>query len=63
MADTGAFTPSAIRRMVLPDAPLTSVRRAMTNLTKDGLLEKTELKAEGIYGRPEHFWKYKPVNG
>jgi len=40
-----------------PDRPLTSVRRAMTNLTDLGLLEKTDKKQPGKYGRNEHFWK------
>ena len=39
--------------------PLTSVRRAITNLTIAGLLEKTADKRPGIYGRNECVWKYK----
>lgn len=39
--------------------PLTSVRRAITNLTITGLLEKTTDKRPGIYGRNECVWKYK----
>lgn len=37
--------------------PLTSIRRAMTDLTEAGLLERLEVKVEGHYGRPEHLWK------
>lgn len=37
--------------------PLTSVRRAISNLTKMGLLEKTAKKQKGIYGRDEYKWK------
>lgn len=36
---------------------LTSVRRAITRLTKSGILTKTEIKATGIYNHPEHVWK------
>ena len=31
--------------------PLTSIRRAMTNLTEEGFLVKTQLKREGLFGR------------
>lgn len=38
-------------------APLTSIRRAITDLTKEGLLVRTEDKREGIYGRPESVYR------
>jgi hypothetical protein len=50
-------TPSRINELVLPEAPLTSVHRAMTNLTKAGMLVKTDTQKEGMYGRPEYLWK------
>lgn len=37
--------------------PLTSIRRAITNLTKQGKLRKTHIKVEGIYGRQEYCWE------
>jgi predicted transcriptional regulator len=37
--------------------PITSVRRSITNLTKQGFLEKTQDKKIGIYGKPEYIWK------
>ena len=37
--------------------PLTSIRRAMTNLSIDGKLVKTDEKKIGIYGRNEFYWK------
>jgi hypothetical protein len=40
-----------------PDWPLTSVRRAMTNLTNRGELERTGGRVLGIYGRPEGLWR------
>ncbi|GAB3744916.1 hypothetical protein [Lysobacter olei] len=36
--------------------PLTSIRRAITVLTKDGRLTQLELQKQGIYGKPEHLW-------
>ena len=38
-------------------APLTSIRRAMTTLTKDGKLIKTDKQVPGIYGTPNYKWK------
>lgn len=40
--------------------PLTSIRRAMTNLCSKGVLTITANKVTGLYGRPEHI--YKPAN-
>jgi len=39
--------------------PITSVRRAMSNLTKEDLLEKTNEKKPGRYGRPNYCWQIK----
>lgn len=52
------WTPSEVQENVLPDAPITSVRRSITNLTKAGKLYKTAATRMGLYGRPEHAWKY-----
>jgi len=38
------------------NTPLTSIRRAITNLCNDRFLEKTSLKREGIYGRTEFIY-------
>ncbi len=43
----------------LSGAPLTSIRRAMTNLTKVGILEKTDNKVDGPYGKPAYTWRLK----
>ena len=51
------WTPSDIWREVLPNAPLTSVRRAMSTLTAKGLLEKTDIMRMGGYGKLEHAWR------
>lgn len=37
--------------------PITSIRRALTNLTKQGKLIKTNEKRIGMYGRSEYVWK------
>lgn len=50
------FTPSEVHAAVLPGAPQTSARRAITNLTTRGLLRKTDQKYMGPYGRPEFAW-------
>lgn len=37
--------------------PLHSIRRAITTLTKDGKLERLDLKQMGPFGRPEYLWR------
>ena len=49
------FSPSQLRT-VLPDCPITSIRRALTNLTSAGNLTKTEIMTEGDYDKKEHCW-------
>jgi hypothetical protein len=51
------FTPFDIQTAVLPRAPITSVRRAITNLCADGRLVKTDTKRAGPYGRPCYCWR------
>lgn len=51
------LTPEDASAAVSSRTPLTSVRRAMTNLTIKGLLTKTERMRQGKYGKPIHFWK------
>ena len=57
------FTPSEIHSNIpeLHHAPLTSVRRAITNLTDNGLLIKTIHQREGLYGKKTFTWKLKPT--
>ena len=52
-------TPWDIQMHVLPDTPITSVRRALTNLTDAGLIFKTDYKKTGKYGKINHTWIYK----
>lgn len=53
-----AFSPETIQAAVLPDAPITSVRRAITNLTQRGELERVGHEC-GKYGRPVGTWRLK----
>jgi len=39
--------------------PITSIRRALTDMTNQGTLEKTDKKVMGMYGKQEHQWKLK----
>ena len=38
-------------------APLTSIRRALSNLTHEGKLYKTTTTKIGLYGKPEHYYE------
>ncbi len=51
------LTPPEVQEWALPEAPLTSVRRAMTDLTKEGYLIKTKVKKTGLYGQPNFCWR------
>ena len=39
------------------NAPITSIRRAMTNLTLEGKLKKTNVMGVGPYGKHVHTWR------
>lgn len=39
--------------------PITSIRRALTNLTKAGYIIKTDKMRMGPRGKPEHLWRLK----
>lgn len=51
-----AFSPEEVWQAVLPHAPLTSVRRALTNLTARAALEKLDRTTMGSYGHRTHVW-------
>ena len=36
--------------------PLTSIRRAITDLKNDGFLIKTDQRKPGMFGSPEHYY-------
>lgn len=53
-------TPSEIHRILFSvHTPLTSVRRSMSNLSKEGCqnLIKCDTMRQGMFGRLEHCWK------
>ena len=52
----GPLAPHHVHQAILPNVPLTSVRRAMTNLTNAGKLVKTAYMVDGIYGKQSHTW-------
>jgi len=53
------LTPSELLSMLGPDTiwPITSVRRALSDLTSEGKLTKTNNKKLGPYGKHEFTWK------
>jgi hypothetical protein len=58
------YSPDQIREMVFDNSiPLTSVRRAMTNLTDAGYLEKTLIMRQGSYGKQVHTWTLSDEGG
>jgi tRNA(Leu) C34 or U34 (ribose-2'-O)-methylase TrmL len=53
-------TPSAIMKLYeerWPAIPITSVRRSLTNLTKENRLVMTDTMLTGLYNKPEHVWR------
>ena len=50
------LSPSDVQKY-FSNFPLTSVRRALTNLSNQGKLIKTDEKKKGIYGRDEYLWE------
>lgn len=57
------LTPEDIQRAVLPKSPLTSARRAITNLTTEGRLVKLAKQRRGQYGYPVHCWRLAAPQG
>ena len=54
----GLWSPSLVWEVMFNyNVPITSVRRALTNLTDSGDLVKTEKQVKGPYGRPEFQWR------
>ena len=50
---------SVICEMLNDAYPITSIRRALTDMTNQGDLEKTDKKVMGRYGKREHQWQLK----
>ena len=51
------MSPDVVQQMVLPKCPITSIRRAMTNLTRDGHLRKSDQRTMGSFGKMVHQWE------
>lgn len=54
-----AYTPFEIQELYqkqYPEIPITSIRRAITNLESRGFLKKTESMKAERYGKPNHKW-------
>lgn len=52
------FTAEQVHGAIMENVPLTSTRRALTNLFNAGLIEKGA-KVKGMYGRPIYTWRWK----
>jgi len=50
------MSPSMVYKALGQEWPITSIRRAMTNLTDDEKIVKTQKTTKGIYGKKEHLW-------
>lgn len=56
----GEFSPSQMLQKLEAfgrNIPITSVRRAISDLTRNGDLVKTDKQVMGIYGRKEYVWR------
>ena len=52
------FSPSQVQTALnMQGVPITSIRRAITNLTTIDKLVKTDIKTTGLYGRDEYCWR------
>jgi len=56
------FTAEDISREVIINAPLTSCRRALTNLMNEGKIFKTNNTKDGMYGKKIFTYKYKFID-
>ena len=59
-ASAGPLTPSQVWARCSREGrnwPLTSIRRAISNLTRDGALVKLDFVQNGPWGRPESMWQ------
>ena len=61
IAPNDSFTPDEIEEACQRcnrDWPITSIRRAISTLTKHGNLTKTSELREGKYGKKTHAWRF-----
>ena len=57
MPDDWLAAPSKVHQLVGGKAPITSIRRAMTDLTDQGVLTRTDAQKTGPHGKPEFLWR------
>ena len=58
------YTPFGVNKILSDNGnryPITSIRRAMTNLTEQGILIKTDNKVNEQYGVKNYTWKLRTV--
>ena len=57
---SGEWTPEDILKhhRGFAQTPITSIRRAFTNLKNIGFIYKTDNQIGGMYGRPIYTWRY-----
>lgn len=53
----GMLTASEAHSYFPSNVPLTSIRRAISDLQSEGYLIKTDNMKEGLFGMPEHYYK------
>lgn len=53
------LSPSQVLKKLNLECPITSIRRALTNLTNEDKIIKTDVKVVGLYGKKEHLWRLK----
>ena len=53
------LTPSEVYKALQEVYPITSIRRAITDLTGKGLLKKTYVQRPGLYGTLNYTWTLK----
>mgnify|MGYP003139253785 FL=1 len=51
------LSPSMVLSQSGLNCPITSIRRAMTDLCKAGRIVKTDRQIKGMYNKPEHLWE------
>lgn len=51
------WQPSELYNYFMRFYPITSIRRALTDMTTAGKLVKTEVRRDGMFGRREHVWR------
>ncbi len=52
---------SMIHKLTGLNCPLTSIRRAISDLHSEGQITKANIKVSGVYGRAENTWKIENV--